>query len=296
VRSASKRSGAGGAVRGAAVLAAAVVAVALYIGLGNGFPPGSLTSSSTEMGTSTSAASDQGPRTSSDSHTITQTITSGSPLGTTTSGASTSSSTPAAQPFGFIFSTSPDTVLLAPGISENYVTLSVVPLPFQAPASDENVSLSGSTPSGLSIAFAADTVRLGSGSRAQVVLTLAVARTTAPGNYTVGLQGKTGGLVENSTLTVRVVQNLVFMIGNAFVPSNITIRPGSAVFWMSLDPPPGAYPGGHTVTFTTGTSAQSPTLQQYDWFSHQFAGQGDYVYHCNFHAPAMRGTVTVSGN
>jgi plastocyanin len=278
------------------VTAAAVVAVALYVGLGNGFPPGSLTSSSTEMGTSTSTAPDQGPRTSSDSHTTTQTITSGSPRGTTTSGTSTGSSAPAAQPFGFIFSTSPDIVLLAPGISENYVTLFVVPLPSQTPASEENVSLSGSAPSGLSIAFAADTLRLGSGSRAQVALTLAVGRTTAPGNYTVGLQGKTGGLVESSNVTVRVVQNLVFMIGNAFVPSNITIRPGSTVFWMSLDPPPGAYPGGHTVTFTTGTSAQSPTLQQYDWFSHQFAGQGDYVYHCNFHAPAMRGTVTVSGN
>ena len=102
--------------------------------------------------------------------------------------------------------------------------------------------------------------------------------------------------MEEGDLGGVVVQNLVFMVGNAFVPSNITVGTGSTVFWMSLDPPPGAYPGGHTVTFTTGTSAQSPTLQQYDWFSHQFAGKRDYAYHCNFHAPAMRGVVTVSGN
>jgi len=207
---------------------------------------------------------------------------------------STNISTLAGQPFGFIFSTSPGTVLLAPGLSENYVTLAIVPLPSQSNAPDETISLSGSAPTGLSISFATNTVRLGPGSRPQIALTLAVGRATAPGNYTIGLQGKAGSLTENSTLTVRVVQDLVFMISNALVPGNITIRPGSTVFWMSLDPPPGAYPGGHTVTFTTGTSAQSPTLQQYDWFSHQFTEQGEYMYHCAFHAASMKGTVTVT--
>ena len=185
---------------------------------------------------------------------------------------------------------------MAPGLSESYVTLSITPLPSQGPASEEDVNLSGSTPGGLSIAFAAETVRLGQSSRPQVSLTLAVGGATVPGNYTISLHGKVGGLTQDSSMTVRVVQNLVFMMGNAFVPSNITIRPGSTVYWMSLDPPPGAYPGGHTVTFTSGTSAQSPTLQQYDWYSHQFVGQGEYAYHCNFHGPAMSGIVTVSGN
>lgn len=297
MRFASKRSGAGTAVKGAAVLAvAAVVAVALYLGSGNALPPSGLTRSSTAATTSAPSPSSKGSQTTSDSRTTTQTTTSGSALVTTRSGTSSSSGTPSGQPFGFIFTTSPDTVLLSPGLSESYVTLSVIPLPSRAPSSDENVSLSSSAPTGLSIGFAANTVRLGPGSRPQVALTLAVGQSTAPGNYTIGLQGKVGGLTENSTLTVRVVQNLVFMIGNAFVPSSITIRPGSAVFWMSLDPPPGAYPGGHTVTFTTGASAQSPTLQQYDWYSHQFTGLGDYMYHCNFHAPTMRGVVTVLGN
>jgi plastocyanin len=283
VKFAGKKSGAANAVAGAAVLtAAALVAVALYFGSGYVFPQASLTSTS------------MGPQTSSDSRTSAQTNTSGSPPGTTTTSGSTNASTLAGRPLEFIFSTSPDTVLLAPGLSENYVTLALIPLPSQSAAPDETISLSGSAPSGLSIAFATNTVRLGSGSRPHVAFTLAVGRATMPGNYTIGLQGKVGSLTENSTLTVRVVQNLVFMINNAFVPSNITIRPGSTVYWMSLDPPPGAYPGGHTVTFTTGTSAQSPTLQQYDWYSHQFTERGDYVYHCTFHAPGMKGVVAVS--
>jgi plastocyanin len=183
---------------------------------------------------------------------------------------------------------------LAPGVTQGYVTLSLVAVPSSLASASELVRLNYSAPRGISVKFAYDSVKIGSDSRLSVPLTLAVSQSMAPGDYALAIQGNSGTQTENYTLMVRVVQYLVYMTDNSFTPNNITVRPGSTVFWMNLDPSIGPYPVIHTVTFTTGTTAHSSGLRQYEWYSFTFTATGNYSYHCEFHPQVMNAIVSVS--
>jgi len=266
---------------GAVLVAVLSAAVGVYVALGFASQPDGQSGGPT----STSIAA-------TNLSTSTRTIL-GSPT-STSSTTSASSGASTAQPFKFVFSTSPDVVLLAPGVTQGYVTLSLAPLPSSLTSDSEVVRLNYSAPGGISVRFAVDPVKIGSGSRMSVPLTLAVSQSTAPGDYKIAIQGNSGDLAENFTLGVRVVQYLVYMTDNSYSPRAMTVGAGSTVFWMNLDAPIGAYPVIHSVTFTTGTSAHSPPLQQYDWYSTTFTAAGNYSYHCDFHPQAMNAVVSVS--
>ncbi len=278
---------------GGVVLAIVVMAaIGLYILPGLTSQVGSQRVGPASTSFPAASSSTSGTKTSSESLTATKTSIA-SPTNTisttiTQSGASTS------QPFKFIFSTSPDLVLLAPGVTQGYVTLNLVPVPSSLSSASEVVRLNYSAPSGISIKFADNPVKIGSDSKVSVPLTLAVGQSTAPGNYTVAIQGNSGTLTEDYSLLVRVVQYLVYITSNSFTPNNMTVRPGGTVFWMNLDSTSGAYPLIHTVTFTTGTTAHSSDLLQYEWYSVTFTATGRFSYHCEFHPQVMNAVVNVS--
>jgi plastocyanin/cytoskeletal protein RodZ len=278
------RFGSGRAALGKAVYGVVALVIVVLTGVAFYLTPGLMFQANVQPGTTN--------RTSSISQASTETTP---PRSTSTQSTTTSvTSSSNAQAPEFLISTSPETVLMTSGDTRNYVTLSIVPLPSVASAG-ETVTLTSSAPNGVSVKLSTDRVKISSTSKGQVPLTIAVSPTAAPGNYTIAVQGKSGAFTGNSTFTVRVVRYLVYLIVNAFIPGNITVPPGSTVFWMSIDIPPPVYPSGHTVTFTTGTSARSSTLQLYDWYSYTFTAAGSYSYHCEFHA-GMKGVVSVSGN
>jgi len=71
----------------------------------------------------------------------------------------------------------------------------------------------------------------------------------------------------------------------AFAPKEITIAPGTKVFWTNRDETP------HTVT-SNDKSFASKGLDTDDKFEHIFASEGDFSYICTVH-PFMTGIVHV---
>ena len=72
----------------------------------------------------------------------------------------------------------------------------------------------------------------------------------------------------------------------SFQPDAVTVRPGTTVTWVNLDP------WIHTVTSDTGLF-DSGDLSQNQTYSHTFDSIGHYWYHCSRHL-SMRGVVVVA--
>jgi len=216
------------------------------------------------------------------------------------------------QVYPFKQSTSPAVVLLAPGVNESYVTVQAALSSAPAAFSGEVVTLNGSAPGGILLKLGARSTTLGNYPAPKVPVTLAVSKGTPPGNYSIQLLGQSDGISESDTLSVRVVQYLVYMENYTFVPQNMTVEQGGTVFWMNLDGPHilcNAYdPGYHSVVFTTGaavttrtsttstttTSASSPTPDKYDTWSYTFMQPGPYWYYPGLQPTRMNATVTVT--
>jgi plastocyanin len=77
----------------------------------------------------------------------------------------------------------------------------------------------------------------------------------------------------------------VSMDHNTFVPSEITVVPGTTVTWVNKEIMP------HTVV-DTNKGFRSKTLAKDSSFSFTFATTGDYDYLCSIH-PNMKGKVIV---
>jgi plastocyanin len=80
--------------------------------------------------------------------------------------------------------------------------------------------------------------------------------------------------------------NEVWIEGNAFNPSTITVAAGTTITWTNKD--------GVTHSVTSNTSIfDSGAMNAGGTFPHQFAAAGSYPYHCTFH-PFMVATVVVN--
>ena len=77
----------------------------------------------------------------------------------------------------------------------------------------------------------------------------------------------------------------VSMDHNTFIPSEITVVPGTTVTWVNKETMP------HTVV-DTNKGFRSKTLAKDASFSFTFATAGDYDYLCSIH-PNMKGKVIV---
>jgi len=125
-------------------------------------------------------------------------------------------------------------------------------------------------------------------------MTFKVAQTVTPGDYPITIGAKSGASSATTTFTVRIVQYLVVQQSNSFSPDTLTVKAGSTVYWINLDAPGGGDAEIHNVIFSSGTTAQSSSMNQYDTYSYAFTTAGTYKYYCSFHVPNMQGTITVT--
>src|ERR1044071_6291180 len=72
--------------------------------------------------------------------------------------------------------------------------------------------------------------------------------------------------------------NEVWMQGNAFNPSSITVNSGTTITWRNKDS------AAHTVTSNSGSELNSGTISGGGSFTHQFNTAGTFSYHCTFHS------------
>jgi len=126
-----------------------------------------------------------------------------------------------------------------------------------------------------------------------VQLSINASQSLTPGDYKIKVGAAYGGNYKTYDIPVKVVQYLVFEQSNAFSPSSITLKQGATVYWINLDTPGGGDAEIHNVVFSSGSTAQSPNMAQYDTFSFTFSSPGAYAYFCAFH-PGMKATVTVT--
>jgi len=182
-------------------------------------------------------------------------------------------------------------MLVGVGSSATYPSLTLTALPAAA-SGNETITLNATVPTGLSIQFLPNSVKLNTDSRASVGLVVNSSQSMTPGDYTVKVGLSYGGVSKFTSITARVVQYLIYETGNAFSPSALTVKQGSTVYWINLDTP-GADPEIHQVNFTSGASAVSADMMQFDTYHYTFTTPGTYAYLCKYHV-GMRGTITVT--
>ncbi len=188
--------------------------------------------------------------------------------------------------------TSPGTILLANGSSVTYPSLTLGPLP-AAQSGSETVTLNSTAPSGLTVKFYKNSVSLNTDFKASDQMTIDSSTSLAPGDYKVTVVAHYGASSKSYDFTVKVVQYFVFLQGNNFSPGALTVKAGTTVYWMNMDSPGGGDPEIHNVVFSSGSTAHSADLAQFDSYSYTFTTAGTYAYFCAYH-PGMKGTVTVT--
>jgi plastocyanin len=206
----------------------------------------------------------------------------------TSSAVSSSSTSSRGVPTSYLPEFLPTQVFLAPGTSENYSVVRVVPLGGDL---SRLIYLSVFTPSGLKASLSSQTVSLAGGEQ-RVKLSVEADSTIRPGKYQLTLTTSAGGTVRNTTADIQIVAKVVLLLGAHFTPATVTVGVGGAVAWVDLDGALSQYdPGTHNVVFADGIASTS--MGQYDTFVRTFSSAGSYQYACTFH-PGMDGTVTVT--
>ena len=188
--------------------------------------------------------------------------------------------------------TSPGTILVANGSSATYPSLTFGPLP-AAQSGSEMISLNTTVPSGLTVKFFKNSLSLSTDFKSSIQMTIGTAPSLAPGDYKVTVVAHYGTNSKSFDFTVKVVRYLVSLQGNNFSPGALTLKTGSTVWWINMDAPAGGDPEIHNVVFSSGSTAHSPDMAQYDSYSQTFTTAGAYAYFCAYH-PGMKGTVTVT--
>jgi plastocyanin len=95
----------------------------------------------------------------------------------------------------------------------------------------------------------------------------------------------TPGLAEDPSNAGAGPVTSVIMDHNTFIPSEITVVPGTTVTWVNKEDMP------HTVVHVN-KGFRSKTLVKDAQFSFTFTASGDYDYLCSIH-PNMKGKVIV---
>jgi plastocyanin len=196
----------------------------------------------------------------------------------------------------FILTMTPNTILIAPGLNESYATLNIEPL-----MSLENVSvtLNASANPGLQLTVPSTAIPYDPSVTTTVPVTLSADSGIKPGNYNATITAHVNSQSFSQMFPIDVVQALVVMDHEAFIPSNITVPEGTTIVWMNIDTEIGCCdPGFHTVTFlssdnTTIPNMGSPVLHRFDVWSYEFSNEGVYHYYCIIH-PSMQGYVNVT--
>jgi plastocyanin len=173
-----------------------------------------------------------------------------------------------------------------------YPSLTLAPLP-AASSGSETVTLDSTVPTGLALTFSPNSVKLTTDIRASVGMTITSSQSVTPGDYKITVTAHYGTSSKTYDFTVKVVQYLVLLQGNNFNPPALTVKQGTTVYWVNTDAPAGNDNEIHNVVFSSGSSAHSQDLMQYDYFSYTFTTPAAYSYFCSYHA-GMRGTVTVT--
>ena len=173
-----------------------------------------------------------------------------------------------------------------------YPSLQLSALPAAASGS-ETITLNGTAPTGLTIKFIPNSVKLSTDGKSAVGLTINASQSMTPGDYKIHIGTSYSGTSKTTDITVRVVQYLILEQGNAFGPSTLTVKQGSTVWWINLDSPGGGDAEIHNVVFPSGSPAKSNDMARLDAFSATFATPGTYSFFCAFH-PGMTGTITVT--
>jgi len=106
-----------------------------------------------------------------------------------------------------------------------------------------------------------------------------------PGVMGPGMMGPGAG-IQSAT------QNTVIITNYAFYPDILTVRKGTTVTWINMDPVPHTVEAG-THEKPTG-KFESQLLGRMESFSYTFTEPGTYVYHCDPH-PYMTGKIIVEG-
>jgi plastocyanin len=91
--------------------------------------------------------------------------------------------------------------------------------------------------------------------------------------------------------------NTITVRNNAFMPANLTVKPGASVTWNWNTCSGGdGYGNGetcvpHSVVLDDGSATS--IVQSTGRYSHQFATAGAYTYHCSVHGAGMSGKIVV---
>ncbi|HEV2389116.1 MAG TPA: hypothetical protein VGS04_00165, partial [Nitrososphaerales archaeon] len=171
----------------------------------------------------------------------------------------------------------PQPLIVAPGQPES------VSVSFTAIGSiSGNYTFGASTlPSGVTATFQPSSISFPSGLSSSVTMTLTAASGAAVSNSSMTVMATAGSSSFTQPFSIMSVQALVFIQGNTFKPSSLSVAAGTKVYWLNLDPSvsPDLGPDMHDVTavdhsFSSGTG----TLGQYSIYSHTFATAGTVSY------------------
>jgi len=152
-------------------------------------------------------------------------------------------------------------------------------------------------PSGVTASFKPSSIDLPAQLSSTVAMTLSAASGAAVVNSTVNIQATAGSSVFSQPASLMSVQALVFIQGNSFLPSSLTVATGTKVYWLNLDPSssPDLGPDMHDITaldhsFSSGTAS----LGQYGIYGHTFAAAGTVQYE-SAAQPSMTAQIVVTG-
>jgi plastocyanin len=229
----------------------------------------------------------------------------GSSSSSSVSSASSASSNPS---FNFAITSSPDTILIAPGANLTYASVDIIPVTSAASTGSEMITLKVVVPSGIHLSFVSNPVKFSPDTLSllsptePVQFAVAADKGLAPGDYKITAVGTSGSVSANSSFTVRVTPYLVIAKDGVFSPANLTVKAGSTVFWINLGNPSG---GDNAQEFDVSFKAldvHSAVLvgaPHFDSFSHTFVAPGTYDYYCaqadDCNYPYMNGEIIVTG-
>jgi hypothetical protein len=159
-------------------------------------------------------------------------------------------------------------------------------------------SLSATAPSGLSFKFGAVPVDISGAGPHFGKLVVSSSKETSPGTYQVTVVATGSKGVANQTFDFHVQRNLVLLSAFSTTPffSNLTVKAGDTVTWVSLDGEVGDDNPDvdyHHVIFLADNLTSGP-LGQFESWKHTFTQPGIYRYYDSINSPfSITGEVIV---